>query len=73
MLGRDTIAAFLEWVQNNVPGTTITLTGHSLGGAIAQVVGQATGLTTVVFNAPGAAQVYGGLSSSLQSISSVVM
>ncbi len=60
--------AFLQWAQENVPGTTITLTGHSLGGAIAQLVGQASGLTTVVFNAPGGAQLISALSPTLKPV-----
>jgi T5SS/PEP-CTERM-associated repeat protein/uncharacterized repeat protein (TIGR03803 family) len=37
-------------------GTQITLTGHSLGGAIAQILGDASWLRTEVFNAPGTGQ-----------------
>jgi len=50
--------AFLQSVSDNNPGDTITLAGHSLGGAIAQLLGEKTGLTTDVFNAPGAQQLY---------------
>jgi len=36
----------------------ITLTGHSLGGAVAQLLGKATGADTVVFDSPGIAGLY---------------
>ncbi len=44
----------LAHVVADHPGAQITLTGHSLGGAIAQIVGAASGYSTVAFNAPGA-------------------
>ena len=34
--------------------SNVVLTGHSLGGFLAQIVGTETGLTTFTFNAPGA-------------------
>ena len=37
-------------------GAAITLTGHSLGGAIAELVSAATSYSATVFNAPGARQ-----------------
>jgi hypothetical protein len=46
---------------------TITLTGHSLGGALAQLVGQAANLTAVGFDAPGAAQFSSSLAGALES------
>ncbi len=42
----------------NQSATQITLTGHSLGGAIASMMGRYTGLSTETFNAPGAAEAY---------------
>jgi pimeloyl-ACP methyl ester carboxylesterase len=39
--------------QSHYAGYRVTLTGHSLGGAIAQVVGARTGIRFVTFNAPG--------------------
>lgn len=44
----------LASVASDHPGVQIQLTGHSLGGAIAQVLGGASGLQTTVFDAPGA-------------------
>ena len=49
--------AFLSSVMESVNASTgsysITLTGHSLGGAVAELVGSDTGFRTVTFNAPG--------------------
>lgn len=51
------LAALLTTVANAVPpGTKITLTGHSLGGGIAQIVGNAAKVAVTTFNAPGAAE-----------------
>ena len=62
-------AAFVKQIEQNDEqndwNANITLTGHSLGGAIAQLVGEAAGLDAYAFNAPGAAGVYGSLGSSL--------
>jgi len=46
----------------------ITLTGHSLGGAIADVLGRASGMRTVIFDAPGPADLYQYLDNELASI-----
>jgi hypothetical protein len=59
-------AAFVKQIEADYPNAFITLTGHSLGGAIAQLVGKASGLSTVAFNAPGAEQLYSALSTNLQ-------
>lgn len=40
------------------PSAQITLTGHSLGGAIAQIVANAAHIRATTFDAPGAAQLY---------------
>lgn len=46
---------FLQDVQDAIPaGVLIQLTGHSLGGTIAELQGAATGLPTQTFNAYGA-------------------
>ncbi|MEF8758761.1 MAG: DUF3466 family protein [Candidatus Accumulibacter sp. UW25] len=51
------LATLLTTVTNTVPsGTKITLTGHSLGGGIAQIVGNAAKIAVTTFNAPGAAE-----------------
>lgn len=42
----------LEW-KGRLASPRVTLAGHSLGGAIAQVVGMLTDLRFVTFNAPG--------------------
>jgi hypothetical protein len=61
--------AFLRSIQSRYPGAAIVLTGHSLGGAIAQVLGQASNLTTVAFNAPGAGNLYPRLTDELAGLS----
>ncbi|KAI9252471.1 Alpha/Beta hydrolase protein [Sporodiniella umbellata] len=40
-------------VVRNFPDATIWLTGHSLGGAVASLVGQTFGVPTVTFESPG--------------------
>jgi lipase (class 3) len=52
----DQLAALVEQVANNNPTAQITLTGHSLGGGIAQVVGKLANIQTVTFDAPGSAE-----------------
>jgi hypothetical protein len=54
-------ANFLQKVRQDVslgstsgPYAQITITGHSLGGALAQVLGYVSGYTTIAFDAPGA-------------------
>jgi autotransporter-associated beta strand protein len=59
-------ATFVKNVETAYPQADITLTGHSLGGAVAQLVGEASGLDTYAFDAPGAQQLYSSLSGSLQ-------
>ena len=49
-------------------GYNVTLTGHSLGGAIASLIGEAANIETVTFDAPGAAKLVTALSSTLQNI-----
>ncbi len=47
------------------PNAFITLTGHSLGGAIAQLEGESSGLSTIAFNAPGGGQLVSSLSNAM--------
>ncbi len=42
-----------EWVSKGYPDHEVSITGHSLGGALAQVLGHWTGRPFVTFNAPG--------------------
>lgn len=58
-------AQFVRAIAVANPGVNITLTGQSLGGAIAQLVGVASGLTATVFDAPGAGQLYPQLTNQL--------
>jgi hypothetical protein len=53
------------------PDAEITLTGHSLGGALAQLLAQATGFPATTFNAPGAAQTVPSLSLELEGLKSL--
>ena len=53
------------------PDAEITLTGHSLGGALAQLLAYATGFPATTFNAPGAAQVIQKLEPQLSGLSSL--
>jgi len=50
-----------RWLHS-YPGVKVTLTGHSLGGALAQVVGHKLNLKFVTFNAPGMLRQTHGLS-----------
>ena len=59
-------ASLLADVVQRYPNAHITLTGHSLGGAVAQMLGTASGYSTVAFNAPGAAEIYN--SNSMRSV-----
>ena len=58
-------ARFVAMIHSEYKGATITLTGHSLGGAEAQLVGAEAHLTTESFNAPGAAAVFSQLAPEL--------
>lgn len=44
---------FYEQIKNDFPNQNIILTGHSLGGSLAQIVGSETGEKTVTFEAYG--------------------
>ena len=58
-------ATFVQAVVSANAGAVITLTGHSLGGALAQLVGEASDFAVAAFNAPGGQALYGQLSSEL--------
>lgn len=49
-------ADFLKNIAQQYPTSQITVSGYSLGGGIAQIVGQYAGVQTVTFDLPGAAQ-----------------
>ncbi len=53
--------AFYNMIQHDYQGAKITVTGHSLGGALAQLVGAATGADAVTFNSPGVAHLLNDL------------
>jgi len=61
-------AQFTSTVQQNYPDANLSLTGHSLGGALAQLVGAVSGLTACGFNGPGGKGVLPTLSASLPPI-----
>jgi hypothetical protein len=46
-------ATILDAIKATYPDAKIALTGHSLGGAIAQILANATGIGATTFNAPG--------------------
>lgn len=54
-------ALVVREVHAELPDAHIMLTGHSLGGALAQLVGEESGLLVDAFNAPGAAQLFDAL------------
>jgi RTX calcium-binding nonapeptide repeat (4 copies)/FG-GAP-like repeat/Lipase (class 3) len=58
-------SAVLGQVVAAHPQAHITLTGHSLGGAIAQLLGYASSYSTVAYDAPGAMQLFTQLQNEL--------
>jgi hypothetical protein len=60
---KDALKHTVDWMHALRP-RAVTITGHSLGGALAQVVGFLTGRDFVTFNAPGMRNNCRGLSSS---------
>ena len=59
------LADLVVQVHNQIPAKDIIITGHSLGGAIAQIVGNAAHVQVTSFDAPGAAGLLPSLSSML--------
>ena len=55
-------ASYLSSIASANQNAQIMITGHSLGGAIAQILGKVSGLATAAFNAPGTGQLFGALS-----------
>jgi hypothetical protein len=49
---------FLATITGTYSNAHITLTGHSLGGAVAQMLGKASNYSTVAFNGPGPLGLY---------------
>ncbi|GIX08445.1 hypothetical protein [Elioraea sp.] len=47
--------AMVRWAQENYPLARLSIVGHSLGGGLAQVVGNWTGVPFISFNGPGMA------------------
>ena len=45
-------------IKSENPNANITITGHSLGGSLAQLVGAATGSNTVTFNSYGTSEIF---------------
>lgn len=60
--------AFLTQIHTQYPGLNITLTGHSLGGAIAEILADSSRYSAVTFNAPGPADLEPALSGIVSSI-----
>jgi Lipase (class 3) len=51
------VSDLITQIKASIPDADISLTGHSLGGGIAQIVAAANGISADTFNAPGVAQV----------------
>src|SRR5262249_42962233 len=64
-------AQFVRSIEAAFPHASITLTGHSLGGAIAQIISAASGLSASVFNAPGVGTIYGQMTPVLGAFSPI--
>jgi Lipase (class 3) len=63
---KDALKATVDWMKQ-LGKKKFLIVGHSLGGALAQVVGLQTGVNFVTFNAPGMQNQSKGLSSSQSS------
>ncbi len=49
----DAANAYVKDIQRKYPNSQVSLTGHSMGGAVAQVLSGVTGYDTNTFNSPG--------------------
>jgi hypothetical protein len=54
----EAAAQLVSEIHNTYPESNIQLTGHSMGGGIAQLVGKASGFETTTFNSAGAALLF---------------
>lgn len=59
-------------VSQDHPGIPVTLTGHSLGGAVAQIVGAIKNVDTISFDAPGSSNLLFQKISDTQTLSQLV-
>ena len=63
-------ANFTEQLESKYSNATITFTGHSLGGGIAELIAEKTGFQAIVFDAPSGATLYPQLSVQLSVLDS---
>lgn len=66
-----TTAAIVKSVRASYPDANITLTGHSLGGGIAQLIGAASHIQTYAFDAPGGSSLSSKLTNELAPVSNI--
>lgn len=60
------LASFVAKIAASNGDSAITLTGHSMGGALAQLVGKAGGIQVTSFDAPGAAKLAPALDAAIK-------
>jgi len=65
------LASMVADIASNHPNAKITLTGHSLGAAIAQIVGEAAHIKVTSFDAPGAMNLVPALNDQLLYLASL--
>ena len=64
----EDVANFIAQVRASNPKADFTLTGHSLGGAMAESLAKALGINAIAFDAPGAKGLLDGNASEIVSI-----